>query len=455
MADVDHFKKFNDAHGHQAGDEVLRGVAKLLRRKMREMDMVARYGGEEFAIVLPGTNLDDACKAALRACEGIEKSRFRHDEKELQVTASFGVAQVQGNEDGVQLIARADKALYAAKEGGRNCVFWHDGEAVHQVVPENLRPLAGAGVQPPASPPAAEQEQGLPARPIPETEASDANSTSIRRGPGRSCRPFRTGPPSANRSETARRSGSGVDRPSRSSSIEVNQYDESDSERGQRSARPPRCATTRFLAATIREMDAIGQYAPGCFALLLPTAGLADAIRVAERLREGFLRYIPADARRAAAAYAQRGRSAGRGKGRLGLRAEAGRSRLGCRRAAGRQPGLLPRRRALCADHRHVGNDGLLIMRPGTRLPVPRQDREAFLTDLILGCPVAPAGFFLLRGAADAMCRIGDGVQAGLGNLSAALLAAAVAAVRDPLNGRFDLVEPAFLSLPSRLSVSS
>ena len=67
MADVDHFKKFNDTHGHQAGDEVLRSVAKLLRRKMRDMDLVARYGGEEFAIILPGTNMDDACKASLRA----------------------------------------------------------------------------------------------------------------------------------------------------------------------------------------------------------------------------------------------------------------------------------------------------------------------------------------------------------------------------------------------------
>ena len=90
MADVDHFKKFNDRHGHQAGDKVLRGVAKVLRRKMREMDLVARYGGEEFAIVLPGTNLDNSCRAALRACEGIEKARFRHGTADLQVTVSFG-----------------------------------------------------------------------------------------------------------------------------------------------------------------------------------------------------------------------------------------------------------------------------------------------------------------------------------------------------------------------------
>ena len=86
MADIDRFKKFNDTHGHPTGDEVLRGVARLLRRKMRKMDLVARYGGEEFAIHAPGTNLDDACKAAQRACEGIEKCHFRHGDEDLQVT---------------------------------------------------------------------------------------------------------------------------------------------------------------------------------------------------------------------------------------------------------------------------------------------------------------------------------------------------------------------------------
>ncbi len=67
MADVDNFKEFNDLHGHLTGDDVLRGVAKVLRRKMREMDLAARYGGEEFAVILPGTNLCDAEKTALRA----------------------------------------------------------------------------------------------------------------------------------------------------------------------------------------------------------------------------------------------------------------------------------------------------------------------------------------------------------------------------------------------------
>ncbi len=135
MADVDHFKGFNDTYGHQAGDEVLRTMAKLLHRKMREMDLVGRYGGEEYAVILPGANLDDACKAALRACEAVEKARFHYNGKELRVTASFGVAEMSGCRDGAALVGRADKALYAAKEGGRNGVYSHDGKDVSRSSP--------------------------------------------------------------------------------------------------------------------------------------------------------------------------------------------------------------------------------------------------------------------------------------------------------------------------------
>ena len=156
MADVDHFKKFNDTHGHQVGDEVLRNVAKLLCWNTREMDRVTRYGGDEFAIMIPGVkldsagtaesrvgmgsvlhgrrtvNLEDACQAALRVCQALEKSCFRHHGKDLQVTASFGVAEVSGCMDAAAVVARADKALYAAKTGGRICVYLNDGgEGVH------------------------------------------------------------------------------------------------------------------------------------------------------------------------------------------------------------------------------------------------------------------------------------------------------------------------------------
>ena len=110
MADIDQFKKVNDAHGHQVGDEVLRDVAKLLRRKMREMDLVARYGGEEFAVILPGTSAADACKAAARAREAVDAAHFRHRGEDLRVTVSFGVTEASADDDGISLILRTDKA---------------------------------------------------------------------------------------------------------------------------------------------------------------------------------------------------------------------------------------------------------------------------------------------------------------------------------------------------------
>ncbi|NQU20012.1 MAG: GGDEF domain-containing protein [Candidatus Nealsonbacteria bacterium] len=130
MLDVDKFKNFNDTHGHQAGDEVLKGIADVLRKESRGMDLVARYGGEEMAIVLGAASLDEATASGERFCRAIEKARFQHGDTEMRVTASFGVAQVLDADDVEALIERADAAMYASKEGGRNCVHSHDGDAI-------------------------------------------------------------------------------------------------------------------------------------------------------------------------------------------------------------------------------------------------------------------------------------------------------------------------------------
>lgn len=118
LLDADLFKRFNDEFGHQAGDEVLKAVAKVLSASVRDIDVVARYGGEEFCVILPGTD----CETALIACE---RMRIAIDESELSghhVTASFGVATYIEGESSVDLISRADQALYAAKASGRNKV---------------------------------------------------------------------------------------------------------------------------------------------------------------------------------------------------------------------------------------------------------------------------------------------------------------------------------------------
>ena len=288
MADVDRFKKFNDTHGHPTGDKVLQGVARLLRRKMREMDLVARYGGEEFAIMLPGTNLDDASKVAVRACEAIEKCQFRHDDKEFRVTVSFGVAEVLSNEDGAMHVARTDKALYAAKEGGRNCVYRHDGKTVDRVAGNKERVVSESQGRQQSRPAACESEKdkktNLPpdagaTKPKPDLpRAVELPAVSGLLSRTTFCQQVRK------RTDEWKRGG-----PTFSVVlIKVNQYEQGGEHCGQEARKAATLAATRFLAATVREMDIVGHYGSGCFALLLPTAGLADAIRVAERLREGF-----------------------------------------------------------------------------------------------------------------------------------------------------------------------
>jgi diguanylate cyclase (GGDEF)-like protein len=128
LFDVDHFKKFNDTWGHQAGDAVLMTIGKLLIASVRQGDIAARYGGEEFVIILPDTNLEGAYVLAERLRVNISKLRIKLGDRALEVTSSFGVAEVQGRHehDPAKLIEAADKALYAAKHGGRNQVVRAD-----------------------------------------------------------------------------------------------------------------------------------------------------------------------------------------------------------------------------------------------------------------------------------------------------------------------------------------
>jgi diguanylate cyclase len=126
MIDIDNFKEFNDSHGHQAGDEVLRNAGKVLTKTARQMDLACRYGGEEFAVVLPATNIQEARIAAERFRKAIESSNVKFEGKRLSVTASIGAAQIGEDDDPVKLLRRADEALYKSKDAGRNCGHWHD-----------------------------------------------------------------------------------------------------------------------------------------------------------------------------------------------------------------------------------------------------------------------------------------------------------------------------------------
>jgi len=128
LIDIDFFKKINDTWGHPAGDEVLRGVAGVIRETIRSVDVAARYGGEEFAAILPGTGHEGAHKMAERLRHAIAGKAFVIDGKELTVTVSIGTATAPydtGNRD--ELIEKTDQALYHAKRSGRNrCVAWRE-----------------------------------------------------------------------------------------------------------------------------------------------------------------------------------------------------------------------------------------------------------------------------------------------------------------------------------------
>ncbi|HEY4328534.1 MAG TPA: GGDEF domain-containing protein [Phycisphaerae bacterium] len=123
--DIDHFKKVNDTHGHQAGDEVLRRIARLLRSSVRNIDLVSRYGGEEFAVVLTEADLANAAIRAEAIRAKMEAEVIHFDQVKIKVTLSAGVAGTDRTRvfsQCTQLTNAADRAVYAAKGAGRNCV---------------------------------------------------------------------------------------------------------------------------------------------------------------------------------------------------------------------------------------------------------------------------------------------------------------------------------------------
>ncbi len=120
MMDVDYFKKVNDTYGHAAGDDVLRTVAMLITNELRQGDIVARFGGEEFIIMLPMTDIKAAEHLVERLRQLIENQKFMFENQLISVTASFGITAMVPNDNAERMIERADKALFQAKNAGRN-----------------------------------------------------------------------------------------------------------------------------------------------------------------------------------------------------------------------------------------------------------------------------------------------------------------------------------------------
>lgn len=123
LLDIDNFKKLNDTHGHQVGDDALVYLVESIKDTTRPEDVVSRYGGEEFVILLPNTKLEEAVHILSRIRRNLTKKFFLHENKRLLITFSAGIAQLQPGESQDSIFKRADEALYRAKNGGKNQIL--------------------------------------------------------------------------------------------------------------------------------------------------------------------------------------------------------------------------------------------------------------------------------------------------------------------------------------------
>ncbi len=122
MVDIDFFKKVNDDHGHEAGDQMLVHFTSLIKSTMRKSDALVRYGGEEFTLILPDTDVRGAHLVLSRLQQLMSKSPLHYEGKQINTTFSAGVATLRPEENGHALLRRADEALYTAKKSGRNLI---------------------------------------------------------------------------------------------------------------------------------------------------------------------------------------------------------------------------------------------------------------------------------------------------------------------------------------------
>lgn len=122
MIDIDHFKNINDTYGHAAGDAVLRNVAEVFKKGLRDVDIAARIGGEEFAVLMPNTDIEGAKIVAERLRNAVESSQVVYEGNALKITISAGISDCSNVNSIDEMLKNADDALYEAKESGRNCV---------------------------------------------------------------------------------------------------------------------------------------------------------------------------------------------------------------------------------------------------------------------------------------------------------------------------------------------
>jgi diguanylate cyclase len=247
MLDVDHFKKCNDTYGHLAGDEVLRMVGRTLAAGAAAQTGVfaARFGGEEFVLLFSAQALVAAAECVDRIRREIEQSTVKFGDDAIVVTASAGVAAMQAGENDTMVISRADEALYFAKRSGRNCTCIHEDGRIRKLTTiassERTAPntIDSCGVEP--------MSKAISRR-IAEWRRGGARLSLI------------------------------VARIDNLAALEASGVQERDLALKH---------AGEYLHKILREMDQVGLIAGEIFGMLLPTAGVVDGLRVAQRMRDG------------------------------------------------------------------------------------------------------------------------------------------------------------------------
>ena len=252
MIDVDHFKSLNDTYGHQAGDDVLQGIATILKERIPEEYLVTRYGGEEFAVVFSGVGIDDVGDLAEQTRRAVGETKFHFDGLELHVTISAGAAQFTPGESAAALIGRADDALYASKELGRDCGHFHDGSGI---VPLGRRAQTAAH---------SARKKSAPPRYDVGIMSPEAFSNDLRR-----------------RLSDWKSGGT----PLCVLFVQIDDLDRIRDQYGDENCDAVLRALTLTLKAAMREIDHAARFEGEALSLLLPGCTLRGAIGVAERLR--------------------------------------------------------------------------------------------------------------------------------------------------------------------------
>ncbi len=268
LMDIDHFKKFNDTHGHLVGDDVLRVVAKTLKAQSRDMDVPCRYGGEEFGVILPATEADKACIVAERIRKAVEDSVTVSGGKSLKVTVSLGVSQLAPNDKIPQLIRRADEALYKSKEAGRNCGHWNTGEKCVPITAaaEVAAEAAKQCLLTPASALTAESASTVGTM-APSEQRTATGTNFIHMLKRRVIESHRFGIPLS------------------IMYVKIEDYERVARDHGKAIARQMANAATPTLEKALREMDVLAQLENGEFVAMLPGNTQAEAGQIAKRMK--------------------------------------------------------------------------------------------------------------------------------------------------------------------------